>query len=180
MKQNTYKSLLLKNLDNNGVQATETESLILNKNAFGIRLYLSREENVIANGKQINSFFIQSAYAISRMCPPEYIYSPIDSIISIRVFTLNNFDDQHPENSDITDYFKVAQSYSAVKEHIAKMRFTYKHGYGYNSKPFEKELKIDLMLMTAPTTNNPYQFKIQVTLSDRRIFEQKTTEIQLI
>ena len=80
-------------------------------------------------------------------------------------------------NSDITNYFKVAQSHSAVKEHIANMRFTYECDF---EAQFEKELKIDLLLMTAPMSNNPHRFKIQVTLSDRRIFEQEITEIQLL
>ena len=174
----SHKTLILKNLDNSGEQAIESEVLELNKNSYGIRLYLTRERNTIACARQSYSLFFHSAYAFTpARCLPAYIFSPTDSIISIKVFTLNNFDNQHPENSDITNYFKVAQSYSVVKEHIANMPFTYEYDF---EAQFEKKLKIDLMLMTAPTRNNPHQFNIQVTLSDKRIFEQETTEIELL
>jgi hypothetical protein len=137
-----------------------------------------REKDVVACVKQPNTIFIQSAYAmIDCFCPSEYIFSPTDSIKTINIFTLNDFDNQHSENSDITDYFKVAHSYSSVKNHVANMQFTFE--YDIETK-FEPELKIDLMLMTVPTANNNQQFKIQVVLSDGRIFEQQTPEIKLL
>ena len=174
----SHKTLILKNLDNSGEQAIESEALELNKNSYGIRLYLIRERNAIVRVRQSYSLFFHSTYAFTpRTCLPAYIFSPTDSIISIKVFTLNNFDNQHPENSDITNYFKVAQSYSDVKEHVANMRFTYEYDF---ETQFEKELKIDLMLMATTTTNNPHHFKIQVALSDGRIFEQQTSEIKLL
>jgi len=176
----SHKALILKNLDNSGDRAIESEALQLNKNAYGIRLYLNREET-IARAKQINTIFIQSAYAFTRAeCPPEFIYTANDKIISIKVFTLNKFDNQHSENTDITNYFKVAQTYSDVKDYIASIYYSNEKVEYQWPEPPEMELKIDLMLMTAPTMDNKHQFKIQVTLSDGRILEQQTTEIQLL
>ena len=180
----SHKALLLKNLDNSGKKVIESESLQLNKNAYGIRIYLTREKNLVARARQVNNVFVQSAYAFSCEClVPEFVYAPSDSITSIKIFTINDFDDRHSENSDITDYFRIAHSFSTIKDFVANERYTYKYGYRYHhssEKPFEDELKIDLLLMTAPTMNNKQQFKIQVTLSDRRIFEEQTTEIQLL
>jgi len=175
----SHKSLLLKNLDNSGEKAIETGNLQLNKNAYGIRLYLTREKNTVACIKRINSIFIQSAYATSCECRPEYIYNASDSITSIRVFTLYKFDYQHPENSDITNYFKVRQTYSDVDEYIESIYYTNEKDWRW-FEPIETELEIDLLLMTAPTTDNNHKFKIQIELSDGRILEQETTEIQLL
>ena len=175
----SHKSLLLKSLDNSGAQIVETDNLQINKNAYGIRLYLTREKNVIAHVKQINSIFTQSAYALSYDCPPEFFYSPSDSIVSIKIVTINNFDKKNSENSDITDYFKIAHSHSTVNNFVANMGFSY--GIDGEFEDFAgKEIKIDLLLMTAPTVNNHHRFKIQVELSDKRILEQLTAEIELI
>ena len=175
-KNYSHKVLFLKNLDNRGEKAIETELLQLNKNAYGIRLYLEREKVVIARAKKINSIFIQSAYATSCECPPEFLYFPSDSIVSIKIFTVNNFDDQRLENSDITDYFRIAGSYSTVESYVTNMRYTYADDFEY----WGQELKLDFLLMTAPTANNKHQFEIQVTLSDGRILIQQTPEIELL
>jgi hypothetical protein len=172
----SHKAIFLKNLDNSGEKAIESESLQLNKNAYGIRLNLVREKVVIARAKQINSFFIQSAYATSCECPPEFLYFPNDSIVSIKIFTVNKFDNQHSENSDITDFFIIAGSFSTVESYVANMNYTYADDFEY----WGQELQLDLLLMTAPTANNKQQFEIQVTLSDGRTLKQQTPEIELL
>jgi hypothetical protein len=174
----SHKTLLLKNLDNSGERVIETETLQINKDAYGIRLYIVTEESIIARAKQTNSVFIQPVYATSVPDCYRYIYSAIDSIVSINIFTLNDFDNQHSENTNITDYFKIRQTYSSVEEYVKKISYT------YECDEFKtlswKDLIIDLMLMIAPTTTNNQQFKIQVKLSDGRILEQQTTEIELL
>ena len=174
----SHKALFLKNLDNNGEKAVESESLQFNKNAYGIRLHFQIEEKVVARVPQINSIFVQSANATSvESCP--YVYQAIDSIVSIHVFTINDFDNLRPANSEITAYFKVAQIYLSVEDYVANLTHTQVHRddgwFIYDGK-----LEIDLMLMTSPTTNNSHQFKIRVELSDGRIFEEQTTEIELL
>ena len=177
----SHKAIFLKNLDNSGEKAIESESLQLNKNAYGIRLYFEREKVVVACAKQLNSFFIQSAYATSCLCPPEFIYSPGDSIKSIKIFTSNNFDNQHLANSDITNYFRVAYSYSTVEKAVENMRNSYTFPSDIEfEQTWEKEVIIDLLLMTAPIATNKQQFKVQVELSDGRILEQLTPEIELL
>jgi len=175
----SHKAIFLKNLDNSGEKAIESESLQLNKNAYGIRLYLEREKIVLVRAKPINSIFIQSAYAISCECPPEFLYFANDSIVSIKIFTVNNFDNQYLENSDVTDYFRVGVS-STIESYISNMRYTYASDYVYGVEYWEQEIKLDLLLMTAPTANNKQQFEIQVALSDGRILKQQTPEIELL
>jgi hypothetical protein len=97
--------------------------------------------------------------------------------VSIKIFTLNDFDAQHSGNSDITDYFKIAHSYLSVEKYVASMQYTYGE---YNTTLSDTSLKTDLLLMNAPTTNNKQQFTVQVELSDGRILEQQTPEIELL
>lgn len=177
-KSYSHQTLSLKNLDNSGEQAMESDSLQLNKNAYGIRLYLIREEVVTAQHTQRNrSFLIPSVYAMKCECAPECVYSAKDSILSIKIVTLHKFDDQHPENSDITDYFKIAHTYSSVKNYVATLHYT----YPYDILAFlDKELKIDLLLMAAPETTENQQFEVQLVLSDGRILKQQTPEIKLL
>ena len=176
----SHKALLLKNLDNSGEKTFVSESSQLNKNAYGIRLYLSREAiaNISQNNcKQIKPMFIQSAYATSCICPPAYIYTASDSIMSIKIITLNDFDNQHLENSLVTECFKVAHSHLVVDDYVKNINFTYESDF---EDMIEDEFIIDLVLMNAPTASNVQQFKVQIVLSDGRILEQETTKIELI
>lgn len=175
----SHKALFLRNLDNSGEKAIESDFFRFNKNAYGIRILMPIEEKVImAHAKQINSIFIQSANATSiESCP--YVYQAIESIVSIKVFTLNDFDNLHTENSEITAYFKVAQTYSSVEDYVENMSYTQKYRDSGLFTYYDK-LEIDLMLMTIPTINDCHQFKVRIELSDGRIFEKKTTEIELL
>jgi len=175
----SHTTLQLKNLDNSGAQITETESLQINKSAYGIRLYLTREKSVVACNKQGNSIFIQSAYATSIKCPPEYMYSPKDSIVSIKIKTIKDFDNTHSENSDVTGYFRVAHFYSTIKDYVSNMYYTFGDDQEFENS-WNKEIILDLLLMTAPITNNKQQFEIQVALSDGRLLKQLTTEIEML
>ena len=166
------KSFSVSNLDNSGRNTfiTTTDSVL--KKAYGIRLHLVRE--IFVTNKSPQYIFIQSAYADS---PPIYYhdYLPLDSIVSMQIFTINDFDDFHPAGSEITDYFKVYQNYSftPIKEYLNKASKIYSH-------LSDLQVDIDMLLMTAPIINTKHQFKIQIKLSDGRILTQETTMINLI
>lgn len=172
----SHKTVLLKNLDNSGAEAIESESLQLNKNAYGIRLYLEREKVAVACGNPINSIFVQSAYATSCDCPPDFVYYANDSIVSIKIVAINDFDDLHLKNSDVTDCFRVANSFSTIDRHVDKMYYTFE----YDFEHWGRDIKLDLLLMTVPTADNKQQFEVQVALSDGRILKQQTPEVELL
>lgn len=175
----THKTLLLENLDNSGAKAVETNASQINKNAYGIRVYLTREKNSVASAKQNHFSFIQSVHAMTVYCPPEYIFSPSDSIVSVKIITVNDFDDLHSENSDITQYFRIANSYSTIDKYVANMTFTEESDIEFEASRIRK-IEIDLLLMTPPAKTHNHQFIIQVALSDGRTLEQQTSEIELI
>jgi hypothetical protein len=152
----------------------ESDSSQLNKNAYGIRIYLVREQ--VSYTKPNSSIFIQSAYAVDCFCPTN-TYLARDSILSIKIFTVNDFDSQHAANSDVTDYFKIIHSYQSIENYVANIQYTFGE---YRDSLADSEFQIDVLLMTAPTTNNKQQFTVQVALSDGRILEQQTPEIELL
>ena len=169
----SHSELRLRNLDNSGATAIESESLQINRNAYGIRLFLTREKDIVARARQINSFFIQSAYAVSFECPPEYIFTARDSVVSIKIFAVNNFDDEYLAGSEITSLFRIHPSFSTIESVVASMWYTYENF-------LREELILNLLLMFPPTANSLHQFKVQVELSDGRILEQYTTEVELL
>ena len=170
-----YESLYLKNLDNSGRVAIESESVEINKNAYGIRVYLTMIEPLYTKasaGK--NSLFISSASAFSCECPSPFIYEPRDRVVSFKIYTLNDFDDNNPMNSDISSYFRDAYSYLDIGLLIDNLNETIEY---INPR---RETQIDLLLMTPPAILDvKHKFKVQLSFSSGRVLEQET-EVELI
>lgn len=176
----SHQYLSVKNLDNSRERAVETSSLECNKNAYGMRIFLVRSTYNLAQNSVCSPLFTQSAMAMRCECPPDYIFLAADSIISIEVKTLNYFDSTHPEQSDITEYFRVGErSLQPVKEYVENRRYSFS-SYSETLESHDKEISMDLFLMEAPQTTGTHQFLIRILLSDERILEQETDKINLI
>ncbi|HRP90899.1 MAG TPA: DUF5034 domain-containing protein [Edaphocola sp.] len=169
----TNKTMIVKNLDNSGPNPLTTTTNSVPKEAFGIRVQLTRERTACLAPPQ--SFFIQSAYATSCKCPPPNQLFAQDSVVTIQIFTLNDFDPNHPANSDVSDYFKVFEgsTFSTITDFIKKKKTVL-----YSDD--ELELDFDVLLMTPPSLNQSHKFKVKITLSDGRILEEMTPSIDLI
>lgn len=170
--QFTHKTITINNLDNAGSEPVVSTATSVIKTAYGIRIQVNREKTACT--EPVRSLFIQSAYATKCGCPPEKQLMPKDSITAIKVVTLNDFDNSHLANTEISDYFKVYTPYSFVT--IGKYLQDSKNVLYDES---ELGIKIDLLLMIVPTMNTQHKFKVQITLSDGRIFEPETS-IELI
>lgn len=169
----TNKTIVVKNIDNSGSEPMTTTANSVPKEAFGIRTQLNREKTACLSPSK--SLFVQTAYATSCDCPPPNQLLARDSVTTIQIFTLNDFDTNHPANSDVSDYFKVfkGSSFSTIADFIKK----------YNTILYsdsELELTFDVLLMTPPSLNKSHYFKIKITLSDGRTLEGITTSIDLI
>jgi len=179
-KNYSHKSIVVQHLDNSGEKPEVTYGSVP-KHAYGVRVTFTREV-VACRAKQTPTFF-QSAYAFSCDCPPELTIAPKDSIVSIHLFAEHDFDPSHPADSDVSDYFKVyfpdAFSFTSIEDYLQPV-INYR-GYSnlvlFDESQLEEELT--LLLMTPPE-NTVNKFRIQITLSDGRIFEQTTEEIDLI
>ena len=169
----TNKTLLIKNIDNSGSEPVVTTANSVPKEAFGIRTKLRREK--VAFLKPTKSLFIPTAFATSCDCPPEKQLYARDSIISIQLYTLNDFDTNHPSNSEVSDYFKIFQgaSFSTIKDYLTKYNTVL-----YNDN--ELDFEFDLLLMIPPSLNKSHSFKLKITISDGRVFEEASTPIELL
>jgi hypothetical protein len=185
LKNYSNKSMTVDNLDNSGEKPTVTSSSSVSKKAYGIQVNFHRE--IVAYDQNPLPIFFQTAYALTCDCPPPLEILARDSIVTLRIFSVYDFDSNHPVNSDISEYFKIFEnnSFITINEYV-KFRKEYTYRYG-NSKSgwtlydeSELESQITLLLMTAPKININNKFKVQIILSDGRMFEQETTEIDFI
>lgn len=169
----TNQTILVNNLDNSGSEPMLATTNSVPKAAFGIRINLSREKTACSNPPR--SFFIQSAYARKCDCPPPHQLLAKDSVSAIQIFTLNDFDSNHPANSEVSEYFKIFKgtSFITIEEYVAKRRTTL-----YSDSELEESF--DALLMTTPSFNESHQFKILISLSDGRTLEGITSSIDLI
>jgi hypothetical protein len=169
----TNCSLFVTNLDNSGESPIISQSDSISKNAYGIKLSIIRNENTCELKKR-NSIFIQSAYAYDCFCPPEIEYMPLDSIVSISITTTHDFDSEHLEYSDVSEYFYVFEynEFTSIADYISSIE---------TSIPdyFESTYEFDLLLMTPPTLGTEHQFEVNVELSDGRILSTQTEKIVL-
>ncbi|NII23795.1 DUF5034 domain-containing protein [Pseudoflavitalea sp. X16] len=172
IRRYTNKTISVEHLDNSGSEAVVSTSGSVTKKAYGIRLRLIREQ--LACIQQRKSLFIQSAYAYSCGCEPALQFLAKDSITSIKVYTLNDFDGTHPAGSDLSGYFKVYSVYNfmTIEDYLKYMDVTL---YAES----QLDTRIDLLLMTAPVLTGQHQFKVQLTLSDGRTLETETSTIEL-
>jgi hypothetical protein len=173
IQQYTNKTISVSNLDNSGQQPMLASSDTVIKKAYGIRLQLIREKMACLEKRQ--SLFISSAYAYTCRCPPAQEFRPKDSVVSIKIYTLQAFDNTHLAGSDLTAYFKVykAYSFSTIENFIKNSPVTL-----FDSE--ELEQTIDFLLMTAPAINVEHTFKVQFILSDGRTLEGETPTVKLI
>jgi len=169
----TNCSLTINNLDNSGVSPVIIQSNSISKNSYGIRLSIKRSENV-CELKRTNSIFIQSANATSCDCPPEFLYMPLDSIISVKISTCNDFDSNHLGCSDITELFYVFQGneFTVISDYIQDLETEL---YDIINPTFE----FDILLMSPPTVGIEHEFEVSIELSDGRTLNATTGIVKL-
>jgi hypothetical protein len=165
--------LFVNNLDNSGESPIISKSDSISKNAYGIKLYIFRNKNT-CELKKSNSIFIQSAFAYDCFCPPEFEYVPLDSIVSISITTTHDFDSEHLESSDISEYFYVFKNnkYTSIADYIKNIETEIPDYLG-------STYEFDLFLMTPPTLGTEHQFEVNIELSDDRILSARTVKIVL-
>ncbi|UXE66480.1 MAG: DUF5034 domain-containing protein [Chryseotalea sp. WA131a] len=183
LKNYSNLSMTVDNLDNGGEKPIVTNSATVPKNAYGIKVNFHRE--IVACNKKTSPTFFQSAYAFSCDCPPPLEIMAKDSIVTFKVFSVYDFDSNHPAYSDISEFFKIFNynSYSTINDYLnSKKNIGYYYGNSAWTLYDESELEFEmtLLLMTTPKINMNNKFRVQITLSDGRIFEQETTEIDFI
>lgn len=167
----TFDCIETFHLDNAGKVPSIVEKGVIRKEAYGLQIEFSLLQ--LACNKPFRFSAFNAAYATSCACPPEIQYLAQDTISAIRVKNLNDFDQSHPANSDISDYFKVLDydKYITFQELIAAPETLY----------VEKPVKdsIQLFLMQPPTQTGEHRFQVEFLLSNGMILTTVTSPINL-
>lgn len=165
----TNKGLLLKNLDLSLPQPMLTNSGTVSSANYGIQVLL--QTVLLTKGKQHTNWgLMQSAYACS--CDNDNFISK-EAILSLKIVSNNDFDTSHPKNTDLSLYFKARKGATLIPiaDYIKTSNdINYDIMYAFNEGVF---------LQVTPNVNKKHKFKLTITLSDGRILEAETTEIEL-
>ena len=164
----SFSDFSVKNIDNSGQNPLESEQEEINKNAYGIRLYINKE--LLSNSEKSTNnkcyLFSSSAYAFSCDCDFSS-YNLVNPIQSIKIFTLQDFNNEKLANSDISEYFNVIHTYKTVEESIEDI-----------NKVFNRtslDIFVDYLLMNAPSPENiNHQFRVEITLENEEIINLET------
>jgi len=169
--QYSFDYISVYNLDNSGNELIISQTNIIPKKAYGILIDFSLLK-VGLNNIQLEGFPVANAFDC--FCPAETQYTPKDTIVSITITTNNDFDNQHPAESNISDLFKLLGSdrYITIQEFLRMSEKIYEY-----TKP-ENE-KIDLFLLQPPEVAGEYSFKVEVLLSDNRLLTMTANPVIL-
>ena len=169
----TNCSISVENLDNSGPELLVSSANSISKEAFGLRVGIKTKQDLCQ--KYSEPLFMNSAYAFRCDCLPPEVYHPLDSIASVKIITLLNFDSSHFSNDDVSEYFSILNSTEFVPM-----------GDYINTQPYEyydledSNLSLDLLLMTPPTENSEHQFEVQVELTDGRVLRETSELVDLL
>ena len=138
---------------------------------FGVYIYFQckTDSTIEANYKPVNSLFIQSAYAFN--CGDRPIFYPIDSIISIQVFSDKDFGETHLAGTDIAKFFKICEWNYATRvpsltsfEDYLKRPAPILNGF--------YAIYFHCLITATNVESGEHNFRFVVKLSDERILEQ--------
>ncbi len=169
----TNCQISVENIDNSGEKPIIVQTTDVPKEAYGIRLNLIRSVGT-CQLDNYQSFLFPSAYACKDNSNVTE-YRPLEAISAIKIITLNDFDTTHQANNDVTSYFYLLEKdgFISINDYLSGQDFIY-----YDTSAMN--LKLDLLLMTAPTQGTQHQFSIEVYLTDGRILTAETPIINLI
>ncbi|TBO41958.1 DUF5034 domain-containing protein [Pedobacter kyonggii] len=166
----TNKGASLKNMDSALPQPMIANSGIISSANYGIQVQLLTAQLSLIK-PAITWGLMQSAYACS--CSDDNFIAKED-ILSLKVFSNNDFDVNHPKDADLSSYFKVKKGVTliSIDDYVKSSKdLSYNTRYAFNE---------GLFLQVKPSIAKKHTFKLIITLSDGRILEAETTEVELV
>jgi hypothetical protein len=184
----TFNNIQVQNIDNAGKTPVivENENEIISKEAYGIRMLLNLERLFDSVVDVANNSFIKNISLFNNLyamrCDDDPLPPPLslqDTIVYIKVFTLNDFDNEFMAGSDVSDLFKIYDSskfqYITIDEYVGKYEETIKIYKDENNI----ESEVFLYLMKPPIFIGEHSFRVEVSLSDGRMLLATTVKINL-
>lgn len=118
--------------------------------------------------------FISNSYALT--CLGDR-YIPNNEIELVKIFTLNNFDESHLKESEITEYFEIPK-YDEKGRFTGFTSFQLKNFKSdYIEKEYLDSLRIIAFTCKKPTFNNLQKFRIEATLTNDTKLICETPEV---
>jgi hypothetical protein len=166
----TRNSLSLISLDASLPKPYYATSSIISGPKYGIQIKLNSTIQVSHSIRK--SFgFIQTAQACS--CP-EPMFVPKEYVVAVEISSNNDFNSFHPKNSDLSSYFQLKLSNDNIFTIGDYLQYLKK----FPQKNYSAFLE-GLYLQYSPEKRSKHKFRVKVTLSDGRILEAETAEIEL-
>ncbi|WP_443936741.1 DUF5034 domain-containing protein [Pedobacter sp. MW01-1-1] len=163
----TNKGLSLSHLDLSTQAIATSAGKVLSKN-YGIRVEM-KTDMLTLHKPRMSWSLMSAAYACS--CQEDNFISK-ENIISLKIVSNNDFDATHPKNTDLSLYFKARKgvTFIPILDYIKSSDDYYGRRYAFSEGIF---------LQVPPTNSTKHAFKVIITLSDNRVIEAETTEIEL-
>lgn len=167
--------LAVKNMDNALPYPRVTNASAVTSANYGIQIGLATKQLVFKK-QNINWSLIQTAQACS-CANPNIILK--QEVVSIAIFSNNDFDANHPKNTDLSAYFKAKSNDSpamlTIAEHLQAVKTSNYKSSEVHKIPFYH----GLFLQVPPSSHKKHQFRVKITLSDGAILEAETPEVEL-
>ncbi|RZK15707.1 MAG: DUF5034 domain-containing protein [Pedobacter sp.] len=165
----SYKGIVLRNLDSPNELLQSSTATAIPATRYGILIEFATEK-IAWRIPKATFGLISSAYACDCIGDD---YFPIEEISALQIFSNNDFDPSHPKGTELSAHFKFKRDKAmfSVADYIKSLK---EQNHNSNSVFFQ-----GLFLQTAPTGTKKHKFKIIITLSDNRVLEAETTEVEL-
>ncbi len=164
--RHSVQRVSVRNLDNSGRTPVPSSDSSIVKTAYGISLSIENEE----------VFFGPDTAFLPPSCGD--IYIPLDTVVNVRITTVYPLSSTVSAGDDVTGLFRILYPYGEVYGDVQAAIRGHGNHYGYQSNVLQR--KYTLLLVQAPESAGPQQFRIRLDLSDGRKFETTTREINLL
>jgi len=156
-------------IDNSDEIPIITEEINLNKNALGFRIIM--QDTVYWDDCCHNFSLINKCYATS--CDRKDI--PLHNLTEIQVITINDYSEDYPASSNITELFKARESQNTKSDYISieKIISVINNHDNYTFANF------DLYLMDTNCISGEHIFEIILNFSDGVVITKQTNLLNL-
>jgi hypothetical protein len=160
------------NLDNSGISPVPVQGDAVNKKAYCLRIAMTTTK--VAFQKNVTpNLFVQTASAQDCFCNGGFYGQMTDTLLSLHIYTVNDFDSTHKAGSEINSYFFSDGRYPLAANGSFNQPL---YSYDFASPSYV----YNYMLMHEPQFSSLCQFKVEINFSDNKKYELLTQPINLL
>lgn len=167
-----YGEITVSNLDNSGEHAFITDADDVLKDAFGLQIKLGIESGERYYAPRDLGF--SNANAMSCDCIYDE-YLPTESIVSISIITIHDFDSENTAGADVTSRFMVEKQneYISIPNYVSNTVDFY-----FDVLPESSIIR--LFLIKPPLSGGEFSFDVIIELSNGDVISTQSRPVNLI